>query len=69
MTRNKATNIQTYEVKWVTIEKYSELVGLTKDSINSMRSKGKLLFDIHWKKSHGRIFINIETTQALIDKS
>lgn len=69
MTRNKSTEVQTYGVKWVTIEKYSELVGLTKDAINSMKAKGKLLFNIHWKKYNGRIYINIETTQALIDKS
>lgn len=69
MTRNKSTEVQTYGVKWVTLEKYAELVGQTKDAINSMRAKGKLLIDIHWKKYNGRIYLNIETTQALIDKS
>lgn len=69
MTRNKAGDIQSYSVKWVTIEKYAELVGQTKDAINSMKAKGKILQDVHWKKFNGRIFLNLETTQELIDKS
>ncbi len=69
MTRNSIHEVGNFGVKWVTLEKYAELVGQTKDAINSMRAKGKLLIGIHWKKFNGRIYLNIETTQALIDKS
>lgn len=69
MTRNNTANIQSYGVRWVTQEKYAELVGQTKDAINSMRAKGKILLNVHWKKVNGRILINIEAMQTLIDKS
>lgn len=69
MTRNKSNEFKDYGLKWVMLEKYAEMVGQTKDSINSMRTKGKLQADIHWKKFNGRIYLNIETIQALIDKS
>lgn len=69
MTRNNASEIQSYGVRWVTQEKYAELVGQTKDAINSMRAKGKILLNVHWKKVNGRILINIEAMQTLIDRS
>lgn len=62
---NKA--ISDHEIRWVTLDKCAELVGLTKDSLNTLRSRGILRMDIHWKKRQGRIYIDLIAFQRWVD--
>ena len=64
--QNQETNLQTTSIRWVTVEKCAELVGWTKDSINSLRVKGKIRMDVHWTKRNGRIFIDMAAFQQWI---
>lgn len=56
------------QVKWVTVEKCAELVGLTKDAIDALRTKGKLRQNFHWKKWEGRVYINLQAYQDSIEQ-
>lgn len=60
-------NMEIVSVTWVTLEKCCELVGWTKDQINSLRTKGKIRQEIHWIKRNGRIFINVPAIQRWIE--
>lgn len=62
---NKA--ISDHEIRWVTLDKCAELVGLTKDSLNALRVRGHLRMDIHWKKRQGRIYIDLVAFQRWVD--
>lgn len=62
---NKA--ISDHEIRWVTLDKCAELVGLTKDSLNALRVRGILRMDIHWKKRQGRIYIDLIAFQRWVD--
>lgn len=62
---NKA--ISDHEIRWVTLDKCAELVGLTKDSLNALRVRGILRMDIHWKKRQGRIYIDLVAFQRWVD--
>lgn len=55
-----------YPIEWVTIDKCSALVGLSKDAINAHRVKGNLRIDVHWTKCKGRVFINMPAFQRWI---
>ena len=59
---------QCTQVKWVTVEKCAELVGLTKDAIDALRTKGKLRQNLHWKKWEGRVYINLQAYQNSIEQ-
>lgn len=63
---NQETDMQATSVRWVTVEKCAELVGWTKDAINSLRVKGKIRMDVHWTKRNGRIFIDMAAFQQWI---
>lgn len=63
---NQETDLQATSVRWVTVEKCAELVGWSKDAINSLRVKGKIRMDIHWIKRNGRIFIDMAAFQQWI---
>lgn len=67
MTSNDQTNLINHGVKWVTVEKCAELIGWSKDAINSLRVKGKIRMDIHWTKRNGRIFIDLVAFQKWIE--
>ncbi len=67
MTRTDMQNPALMTVTWVTLEKCCELIGWTKDQINSLRTKGKIRQDIHWVKRNGRIFINVPAIQRWIE--
>ncbi len=46
-------------MNWVTLQKFSEESGMTKESIRALKKKGQWRQKIHWDKSpSGRIFIN-----------
>ncbi len=62
---NKA--ISDHEIRWVTLDKCAELVGLTKDALNALRVRGHLRMDIHWKKRQGRIYIDLIAFQRWVD--
>lgn len=53
---------------WVTVDKCSELTGLTVNAINALRTRGKLRIDVHWVKRNGRVFINIPALQSWIEQ-
>lgn len=59
---------QCTQVKWVTVEKCAELIGLTKDAIDALRTKGKLRQNFHWKKWEGRVYINLQAYQDSIEQ-
>lgn len=59
---------QCTQIKWVTVEKCAELVGLTKDAIDALRTKGKLRQNFHWKKWEGRVYINLQAYQNSIEQ-
>lgn len=59
---------QCTQIKWVTVERCAELVGLTKDAIDALRTKGKLRQNIHWKKWEGRVYINLQAYQNSIEQ-
>lgn len=63
---NQETDLQATSVRWVTVEKCAELVGWSKDAINSLRVKGKIRMDVHWIKRNGRIFIDMAAFQQWI---
>jgi hypothetical protein len=67
MTQSKHADTEFFSVTWVTLDKCCELVGWTKDQINSLRTKGKIRQDIHWIKRNGRIFINVPAIQRWIE--
>ena len=47
-------------MKWLTLDKFSEQSGMTKESIRALKKKGIWREKIHWKKAeNGRIFINV----------
>lgn len=46
--------------KWVTVEKLSELVGLSREAIWAMKKKGQLREGVHWIKKGRRLFIHLE---------
>lgn len=56
-----------HEIRWVTLDKCAELVGLTKDALNALRVRGHLRMDIHWKKRQGRIYIDLIAFQRWVD--
>jgi hypothetical protein len=59
--------LQSYPLKWVTVEKCAELIGWSKDAINALRVKGKIRLDVHWTKRNGRIFICLPAFQDWIE--
>ncbi|MBV1905652.1 MAG: hypothetical protein KUG75_06215 [Pseudomonadales bacterium] len=46
--------------KWVTIQKLSELTGISREGLYAHKKKGHLRQEIHWIKRHGRLFIHLE---------
>lgn len=45
--------------KWVTIDKASELTGLSREAIRSYKKKGTIHKEVHWiKAANGRIMIH-----------
>ncbi len=46
--------------KWMTVEKLSALVGLTREAIYALKKKGKLRQNVHWIKKGRRLFIHVE---------
>lgn len=64
--QNQDKDLQITSIRWVTVEKCAELVGWTKDAINSLRVKGKIRMDVHWTKRNGRIFIDMAAFQQWI---
>ena len=49
----------------VTIDKFSELTGLTSEAIRQYKKKGQLREKIHWIKApNGRIFIKVKAAYA-----
>lgn len=52
---------------YVTIEKCSELIGLSSEAIRQYKKKGQWHEKIHWYKApNGRIFINIKAVNSWI---
>ncbi|SEQ27620.1 MerR family transcriptional regulator [Nitrosomonas ureae] len=52
----------------VTIDKFSELTGLTSEAIRQYKKKGQLREKIHWIKApNGRIFIKVKAAYAWIE--
>ena len=57
----------TYPIKFVTIEKASDLMGYSQRAIQGKRTDGIWLQDIHWVKApDGRILINLEEIEKWI---
>jgi hypothetical protein len=55
-------------MKWVLINKLTELIGYTDDAIRSKIKKGVWLCNTHWRKApDGRIHFNIEEIQKWIE--
>lgn len=53
---------------YVTIEKFSELTGLSQEAIRQCKKKGQLREKIHWVKApNGRILIIIKAAYAWIE--
>jgi hypothetical protein len=51
----------------VTVEKCSELYGLTQEAIRQLKKKGQWRQGIHWVKApNGRIFIKLTAVDAWI---
>lgn len=67
MTHNKHADAERFAMPWVTLDKCCELIGWTKDQVNSLRTKGKIRQDIHWIKRNGRIYINVPAIQRWIE--
>lgn len=54
--------------QYVTIEKFSELTGLSEDAIRQYKKKGQWREKIHWVKApNGRILIIIKAAYAWIE--
>lgn len=52
---------------YVTIDKCSELMGLSAEAIRQYKKKGQWREKIHWYKApNGRIFINIKAVNSWI---
>ena len=56
-------------VKWVTIDKYSELSGCTKEAIRNRIKKRVWYHELQYKKAKGRIYINIEEVEKWIENT
>ena len=57
-------------MKWLTLDKFSEQSGMTKESIRALKKKGIWREKIHWTKaSNGRIFINVVGVEKWIESS
>jgi hypothetical protein len=55
-------------MKWVLINKVSELIGYTDDAIRAKIKKGVWLSGIHWRKApDGRLMFNLEAIQKWIE--
>jgi hypothetical protein len=53
----------------VTIEKCSQIIGLTEESIRQLKKKGQWREKIHWYKApNGRIFIDLKAVNLWIVK-
>ncbi len=48
-------------VNWVTIDKASELTGLSREAIRALKKKGQWREKVQWRRSpNGRILISLE---------
>jgi hypothetical protein len=57
-------------MKWLTLDKFSEQSGMTKESIRALKKKGIWREKIHWAKAaNGRIFINVIGVEKWIESS
>ncbi|GLQ29669.1 hypothetical protein GCM10007876_01470 [Litoribrevibacter albus] len=55
-------------MKYITIQKCSELTGLSEESIRALKKKGYFRQDVHWVKApNGRIFINVKEVYEWIE--
>lgn len=56
-------------MRWITINKLSELSGYTKDAIRAKIKKGVWLSNEHWKKApDGRILMNPKAIETWIER-
>lgn len=55
--------------KWVTVEKLSSEVGLSREAIWVLKKKGKLLPQTHWVKKGRRLFIHRENFDKWLEGS
>jgi hypothetical protein len=67
MIKSNQAGTESYPLNWVSIDKCCELIGWTKDQVNSLRTKGKIRQEIHWIKREGRIYISIPAIQRWIE--
>ena len=57
-----------YPIKWVTIQKLSELTGYTRDAISKKIDRGQWPEGVMWKKSpDGRRQINLEAYNLWVE--
>jgi len=55
-------------IKWVLINKVTDLIGYTDDAIRAKIKKGVWLLGIHWIKApDGRLMFNLEAIQKWIE--
>ena len=55
--------------KYVTVEKLSEITGLSRHAIWAMKKKGKLRPGVHFVKHGRRMFINLENFNRCLEGS
>lgn len=56
------------EPKWITVEKTTELTGLSSEAIRNYRRKDKLSKEIHWiKAANGRIMIHWDNFNRFLE--
>lgn len=60
--------MQEMPLQWVTIDRYAELVGTTRDAVRALIKKGKIALEVHWTKCDGRIYINVPAMQKRISQ-
>ena len=54
--------------KYVTIDKFSEMYGMTKESIRQLKKKGHIREKVHWVKApNGRIMIKLKEFNEWIE--
>lgn len=56
-------------VKWVTVEKASELLGLTKQAIYARIKRREWVQRTHWVKKRGRLFLDMPAIYTWIEQA
>jgi len=54
-------------MKWVRIEKLSELSGISHDAIYAYNKKGIWIEGTHWLKRQGRLYFNIKEIEKWVE--